>query len=276
MKRRILKLREWVNSELDGYRDNDDVPDYRHAKCQSFGNFIGPGYAYMNAMPLPPAIIPKQYHSATNNLLFRENFRTLEESLIKALEKGGCAQSNWPADLIMLLSEKFYQPFRLVSAWVLVLPSDLLEIIESVRNRLLRYILEIDPTYVSIEEKGGKKGKERMATIFNTTILGNVKGLNQNCEDVDQIFINEMNLIVPEDWQSLIKFLDKIGKFEQKDKDELKKAMDDDKKLGCVGVGLNVNKWIEGIRTGSTKLVTSLSMNVVANLITQAIVAFGG
>ena len=84
-----LKLREWVNSELDGYRDNDDVPDYRHAKCQSFGNFIGPGYAYMNAMPLPPAIIPKQYHSATNNLLIRENFRTLEESLIKALEKGG-------------------------------------------------------------------------------------------------------------------------------------------------------------------------------------------
>ena len=28
-----LKLREWVNSELDGYGENDEVPDYRHGRC---------------------------------------------------------------------------------------------------------------------------------------------------------------------------------------------------------------------------------------------------
>ena len=52
-----LKFREWVNSELDGYGENDEVPDYRHGRCQSFGNFVGPGYAYMNAMPLPPSCL---------------------------------------------------------------------------------------------------------------------------------------------------------------------------------------------------------------------------
>ena len=45
---------------------------------------------------------------------------------------------------------------------------------------------------------------------------------------------------------------------------------------GCVvvGIGINVKKWIDSIRNGSIKFATSLSMNVVANLITQAIVAF--
>ena len=270
-----LKLREWVNSELDGYSEKDEVPDYRHGRCQSFGNFVGPGYAYMNAMPLPPACIPKQYHSVTNNLLFRENFRTLEEALIKALQNEGSAKCNWPADLIALLSDKFYQHFRLVDAWVLVQPSDILEIVETVRNRLLRYVLELDSSYVSGKETGTKKGKERMATVFNTTILGNVNGLSQNCENVNQALINELESIVPGDWPALERFLDKIGRIAQKDKDDLKNAIAEDAKLGCVGIGLNVSKWIDRIRTGSVKLATSLSMNVIANLITQAIVAFG-
>ena len=269
-----LKLREWVNSELDGYGENDEVPDYRHGRCQSFGNFVGPGYAYMNAMPLPPSCIPEQYHSVTNDLLFRENFRTLEETLLKALKNDGAAKCNWPADLIVLLSDKFYQHFRLVSAWVLVQPSDILEIVETVKNRLLRYVLEIDSSYVTSEKKDTKEEKERMATVFNTTILGNVNGLNQDCEDVNQKFVSELKSIVPGDWITMAAFLDKIGKIAQKDKDDLKNAIDEDKKLGSLGVGVNVSKWIDRIRNGSIKLATSLSVNVVANLITQAIVAF--
>lgn len=74
----------------------------------------------------------------------------------------------------------------------------------------------------------------------------------------------------------MIKFIDKIGSFVQKDKDDLKTAIDEDKMFGNVGVGSNVNKWIDRVRNGSIKVTTSLSMNVVANLITQAIVAFLG
>lgn len=269
-----LNLREWVNAEIDGYKEGVEVPDYRHGHCQSFGNFVGPGYAYMNSMPLPPYFIPQKYHSVTNELLFRENFRTLEVALLSALKDGGYARCNWPADLIALLSDKFYQRFRLVAAWVLVQPSDILEVVETVRNRLLRYVLEIDPSYVSNDEKGIKRGKERMATVFNTTILGNVSGLNQNCENVDQTLINELKSIPSGDWPALSRFIDKIGSIAQNDKDDLKNAIDEDKKVGSVGVGLNANKWIDRIRSGSIKFATSLSMNVVANLITQAIVAF--
>lgn len=269
-----LKMREWVNAELDGYKEGVDVPDYRHGHCQSFGNFVGPGYAYMNSMPLPSCFIPKEYHNITNELSFRENFRTLEETLLTALKDGGAAKCNWPANLIALLSDKFYQWFRLVDAWVLVQPSDILEVVETVRNRLLRYVLEIDPSYVSSEERRTKIRKERMATVFNTTILGNVNGLNQGCENVDQTLINELKTIASGDWPALSRFIDKIGSITQKDKDDLKNAIDEDKKIGSAGVGLNVNKWIDRIRSGSIKFATSLSMNVVANLITQAIVAF--
>ena len=269
-----LQLRKWVNAELEGYKEGEEVPDYRHGHCQSFGNFVGPGYAYMNSMPLPPSLIPKKYHNVTNELEFKENFRTVEESLIAALKDGGAAKCNWPSDLIVLLSDKFYQYFRLVSAWVLVQPSDILEIVETVRNRLLKYVLEIDPSYVSSEGKGVKKGGEKMSTVFNTTILGSVNGMNQNCENVEQTFYDELKSITPGDWVALSGFLNKIGNIGQNDKDELKKALEQDKESGSVGIGLNAKKWIDKVRAGSIKLATSLSLNVAANLITQAIVAF--
>ena len=41
-------------------------------------------------------------------------------------------------------------------------------------------------------------------------------------------------------------------------------------------MGLNANKWIDRVRSGSIKLATSFSLNIVANLITQAIVAYVG
>ena len=98
---------------------------------------------------------------------------------------------------------------------MLVQPSDILEVVETVRNRLLRYVLEIDPSYVSNDEHGIKREKERMATVFNTTILGNVSGLNQNCENVDQTLINELKAIPSGDWPALSRFIDKIGSIAQ-------------------------------------------------------------
>lgn len=230
----------------------------------------------MNGMVLPRGCIPEQYHSITNDLLLMENFRTLEETLLAALKGGGAGKINWPGDLIILLSNKFYQRFNLVKAWVLIQPSDILEVVETVRNRLLRYVLEIDPSYVPNEAKNGKKETERKATVFNTTILGNVNGLNQDCESVEQSFLNELKAIKPGDWGALSSFLNRVGSIAQNDIDELKSAMEQDKKSGCVGLGLNANKWINRVRAGSIKLATSLPLNVVANLITQAIVAFIG
>ena len=159
---------------------------------------------------------------------------------------------------------------------MLVQPSDILEIVETVRNRLLRYVLEIDSSYRPSDNRGCENGSERQTTVFNTTILGNVGGLNQNCENVEQAIIDEAKAIVRGDWVALVSFLDKLGDFPQNDKDDLKRALDEDKKSGYVGVGVNVNKWIDRIRTGSIKFATSLSVNVVANLITQALVAFIG
>ena len=47
--------------------------------------------------------------------------------------------------------------------------------------------------------------------------------------------------------------LNKIGNIGQNDKEELKSALEQDKKSGSVGVGLNANKWIDRVRAGSIK-----------------------
>jgi AbiTii len=36
------ELKQWVQSELDGYRDEMEVPEYRHIHCHAYGHFFGP------------------------------------------------------------------------------------------------------------------------------------------------------------------------------------------------------------------------------------------
>src|SRR5258708_37789848 len=47
------KLKKWVEGELNGYRKDDELPEYRIARLPSVGNFSGPMGAWMPQRPLP-------------------------------------------------------------------------------------------------------------------------------------------------------------------------------------------------------------------------------
>lgn len=34
------EFKQWVQSELDGYRDEIEVPEYRHIQSQAYGHFL--------------------------------------------------------------------------------------------------------------------------------------------------------------------------------------------------------------------------------------------
>lgn len=89
------KLKEWIEKELNGYSQGDEVPEYRKAMLQSKGNFTGGGGAWLPARPLPMGIIDEQHqHMLTSKLV--QPIAGYEGSE----DKKGQAVINWPPDLI--------------------------------------------------------------------------------------------------------------------------------------------------------------------------------
>lgn len=265
------ELQLWVNCELDGYGEGVTVPEYRHCNMQSFGNFVGCGYAQMTNMVLPPAFIPKEYHYITNEVVMRENLRAIETCLIHAQKDINVGlRINWPGDLVALLAGKFYRGFSLVAAWVFVQPSDLFAIVDTVRNRLLRYVLAIDSSY----PQRRRAIEKRTRTVFNTTILGASQNTNIGVANVSQT--NPVQVSIPKgDWNALGKYINGLGVSDEEIQ-SLRADIESDSKECKSGIGPRASSWLERIRNGTVHVASSLAGNVVANLITQAIVSFLG
>src|SRR4051794_33325572 len=55
------ELKAWVDHELSGYPDVDNLPPYRVLEVQSYGSFAGGFGARLNNVPIPSGSIPKEY-----------------------------------------------------------------------------------------------------------------------------------------------------------------------------------------------------------------------
>ena len=54
------EFKQWVQSELDGYREEIEVPEYRHIDCQAYGHFYGSFGRGWSNLQIPESCIPKQ------------------------------------------------------------------------------------------------------------------------------------------------------------------------------------------------------------------------
>jgi len=134
------KLKDWVEKELNGFGRDDVVPKYREAMFHSKGNFLGPGGARATNRPLPMTVLHKDHWDLLTDRMAQPI------AAYETLAAGGPDQSvsiAWPPDLILQYQESFIQGFALSSAWQEVPMSKVIGLCEEVRNRLLRFALEV-------------------------------------------------------------------------------------------------------------------------------------
>lgn len=170
-----IEFKEWVNHELDGYdeKDFEKIPDYRKGSTHSLGNFAGPFGSSMRNMPIPTFNLPKGYQSLAQNFVLFQGTRVLE-SLLESKEP--TFRINWPPDAAAVIGNEIYDGWFCVSAWK-VIPRGIIEqVLDTVRNRLLSFILELEELTPDIGElpPGGRPpiSDERVQQVFNTYILG--------------------------------------------------------------------------------------------------------
>jgi hypothetical protein len=143
-------FKTWVEKELNGYGPNDELPPYRVLHVQSLGDFVGPFHSVARGLPIPPKNVPEKFRKVATTMSLTDTVAGLS-TLLREREDELIAP--WPADLTAVLADKFYEGMNLVRAWRVVPRNLVAGVIDTVRNRLLGFVLEIEKQYPEAGEK---------------------------------------------------------------------------------------------------------------------------
>lgn len=265
---------KWVQYELDGYPLGCDVPEYRKCNSESVGYFAGLAGSELRNAPIPPMCIPEQYRELMGIVEFRQGVTALKN--IAEQSKGLNLTISWPGDLIALMAGKVYNRMNMMQAHQIIPVSAIIGVLDTVRNRILNFALEIE----SASPDGGELSTsvpsltaEKVGTVFNTYIWGNVGNLASGSSDFSQAA--PMN-IQAGDLTSLERYLKSI-EVEEVDITELKDAIaKDPKPQSSSSFGAKTASWLGGMIGKSAQGAWKIGAGVASNLLARALAAYYG
>lgn len=264
----------WVERELNGYTSKEELPAYRILHVQSFGHFAGFFGSGLKNAPIPPSSVPEQFRDLVTTAYLMEPISHYA-SLTK--DKGiRNFQSQWPADLIALVGDKIIDNMTCMSAWQRIAGNSIAALLDTVRNRILSFVLEIEtvaPDAGEAPPNASPIPEERISQVFQTIILGNVTSLTAGSQTITH---DIQVTVVQNDLESLGKFLVSLG-IGQQDLEELHGAIQEDAKSDTKGgIGNNVGAWIGRMISKAASGTLDVAATVAANVLTKALLNYYG
>ena len=264
-------LEEWLLWESNGYPDDVAVPDYRKWPLQLKGHFSGPFQSGIRNAPIPIVCLPKDIREAYENYECRQSVAALEE-LAKTSE-GTLTLST--GDLNVVLGMKVYQGQNCIQAWAEVGKGNIIEVLNTVRNRVLDFALALwkkSPTAGDLNDDARDRIQPGQVTqIFHTTVYeggaATVVGTAQN---------SSVNTIVQNDFASLRRYLEEQGVNAEDVKGLHTALLEDKKPASQEALGPKVSSWI-GKMVGKAAAGTwKIGAGVAAKILTDAILRHYG
>ncbi len=196
----------WIEKELNGYDDTNSLPSYRILEAMSKGHFSGWGGSGLRNAPIPTYCIEEKHQKYVNKVYITDGISALEDLLSKS---DGTLHKPWRSELVALYSTKFYEYMNCIEAWQVISSSSLANIIDTVRTKILNFVLEIEaenPDAGDAIMNSNPIEQGKITQIFNTTINGNVQNVATGGSDFNQnTQINSKNEKVFEQLLEIIK-----------------------------------------------------------------------
>ena len=267
----------WVERELNGYTSKEDLPEYRILRVESHGNFIGIAWK-ANDVPIAPSIIPEEYRDIVTMVYFMDAI-SYYQSLLQTTDKkdsGNILSNPWPADLVRLVGSEIYENMHCVNAWKVVPKSSVAALLDTVRNRVLSFVLEIEAEAPDAGEAPPNTKPipdERINQVFNTYIQGNVTSLTAGSQTITQT--TEIT-IIKDDLDSLKQYLKSLG-ISEPDLKELDQAIQEDAQSGVKGnLGSKVKVWLGKMISKAGSSAWNVATSIAANLLIKALSKYYG
>ena len=186
-------LKDWVSHELNGYPKEAGVPDYRRdPQPVVFADYFGP-MLRANEQQVPYSFIDEELKPWLP-IEIREGISSVV-ALQKAVDAGEVVFSCPPETYRLVKSH--INGTQIVRMWRNIDSSFVNGIAETVRNRVLRFTLELDSHAPNSGDPIStlKAMPEEIKQQFNTTIMGAVSNLSQGGDHVSQtVTINRGDL----------------------------------------------------------------------------------
>lgn len=227
----LSELRQWADSELSGYEDRDQTPEYRRFRPNNLGTFFGPFGSQVKNQLLPTNNLPEPLKSFAENLILQQSVKHLE-----AMMSQESARFPWPAEFVEFARKHIViEGMQLVEAHQPVPNSVFSEVVDSVKTRLLDFVLDISVTDKQLRD--GKINRSQIRNVFMTNVYG-----SKNVVTVGETVSQGLSEIVPDDRESLLAYLRRQG-ISDDDLGVLEDAIASEPTAVKNRLGSRVNSW---------------------------------
>jgi hypothetical protein len=263
-------LEDWVIWESNGYPDGLPVPEYRVWSLSVRGNFFRFDKRIENAR-IPPSYLQEKERKFYQRYECRQSIAGIESTLITAPD--GIVRIE-TGDLSLTL-DNVHEGYSCLQAWAQFRTGHLVELLNSVRNRILDFTLAVWKEAPDAGEIGTNAllamEPNRVTQIFNTTVYGG----SANLVGTSNASLIEFN-IGSKDFSSLERVLIENG-VSQEDVSELKVALDSESiPVTKERFGPKVANWIARMIGKAATGGWNIGVGAAGNLLAQAITKYYG
>lgn len=265
------EFKKWVDHELNGYDNTDDLPEYRILHTDSYGHFSGVLGGGLKNAPIPPSCLPEEFRDRLTKSYLMAPISAYA-SLVNTEDRNN-AQEQWPADMVAYFGKQIYRGMNCLSAWKVIPYTALVALVDTIKTRVLNFALEIEgeaPDAGEAPPNTTPLPQEKVSQVFNTYISGNVQNVATGSTHVIQAggFI-----VMQGDFESLQKHLMSLG-VEEYDIADLDNAIQEDKEAkGKPALDKCVQAWIGKMvgkaASGAWKVSTSVAGAVLGKALSK-------
>lgn len=185
------EFKNWVESELSGYDDLENLPEYRILKVNSKGHFSGPFQSGLRNADIPLLCIDEEFREMLSHSYLSQPVAAME-SLVNDTESNTLSEP-WNPDLVAYFGQKIYQNMNCMQAWKVIPVPAVVATLDAIRNRILNFVLEMETEYPDAGEAQASSNpvpQEKVNQIFNTYITGSVQNLATGSHHFNQTSSN--------------------------------------------------------------------------------------
>lgn len=166
------KILQWINCEIEGYKEADDIPEYRKFVGNFVGTYIigtmGQHVKYSN-VSIPLGKMPQEQRDMLLTASVKQGISTLEQML---KDSNTSFAKNVPADMYRAIEKFIDNPFfSIASGNVIYDKMQIMDIIPHVENTLLDMLLLLEKEFGNLDELDidvDSKGEEELDSIHNS------------------------------------------------------------------------------------------------------------
>ena len=267
------ELVEWVNNELSGYPDEDNIPEYRILPAQVLVNASNMAYQ-VTSHPIPLEHLTEEQRESLETARMHQSLAVLEKLVEKA---DGHLQASIPMEANGLLGRGLANGYKIQRAWCEIGQASVAQIFVQVRSRLLDFVLGLQDKLgadVSEQEIRQRADSFDASSLFNNAIFGNNTTIVVGTHNKQQV----TNIAVKGDFYVLAEELRQYGVGEP-DITALKQAINADagapeiveKKFGPA-----VRGWLQGMLSKAVDSSWQIELGIASSLLATALQNYYG